>query len=71
MLFRRREAESWWEKVRVHLWPRRSFSRSGRYVVYRLRRLSDIAACGCARLRGRRLLRAHARFSALIWSWRR
>ena len=40
MLFRRREAESWWEKARVHLWPRRSFSRSGRYVLYRLRRLS-------------------------------
>ena len=40
MLFRRREAESWFEQVRVHLWPRRSFSRSGRYVVYRLRRLS-------------------------------
>lgn len=41
MLFRRREAESWWERVRVHVWPRRSFSRSGRYVVYRLRRLSE------------------------------
>ena len=40
MLFRRREAESCLERVRVHLWPRRSFSRSGRYVVYRLRRLS-------------------------------
>ena len=41
MLFRRREAESWLERVRIHLWPRRSFSRSGRYVVYRLRRLSE------------------------------
>jgi uncharacterized protein (DUF2062 family) len=40
MLFRRRESESWWERLRVHLWPRRSWSRSGRYVVYRLRRLS-------------------------------
>jgi len=39
MLFRRRESESWWERLRVHLWPRRSWSRSGRYVVYRLRRL--------------------------------
>ncbi len=41
MLFRRREAESFLEKLRVHLWPRRSWSRSSRYVVYRLRRLSD------------------------------
>jgi uncharacterized protein (DUF2062 family) len=41
MLFRRREAESLLEKMRVHLWPRRSWSRSSRYVIYRLRRLSD------------------------------
>jgi uncharacterized protein (DUF2062 family) len=41
MLFRRREAESLWERMRVHVWPRRSWSRSSRYVVYRLRRLSD------------------------------
>jgi uncharacterized protein (DUF2062 family) len=40
MLFKRRESESWWERLRVHLWPRRSWSRSGRYVIYRLRRLS-------------------------------
>ncbi len=40
MLFRRRETESCWERLRVHLWPRRSWSRSSRYVVYRLRRLS-------------------------------
>jgi uncharacterized protein len=40
MLFRRRETESLWERMRVHLWPRRSWSRSSRYVVYRLRRLS-------------------------------
>jgi uncharacterized protein (DUF2062 family) len=40
MLFRRRESETWLERLRVHLWPRRSWSRSGRYVVYRLRRLS-------------------------------
>ena len=25
----------------MHLWPRRSWNRSSRYVVYRLRRLSD------------------------------
>lgn len=41
MLFKRREAESFLERVRVHLWPRRSWNRSSRYVVYRLRRLSD------------------------------
>lgn len=40
MLFRRRESESWAERVRVHLWPRRSWGRSSRYVLYRLRRLS-------------------------------
>jgi uncharacterized protein (DUF2062 family) len=41
MLFKRREAESFLERMRVHLWPRRSWTRSSRYVVYRLRRLSD------------------------------
>ena len=41
MLFRRRVSESFLERVRVHLWPRRSWNRSSRYVVYRLRRLSD------------------------------
>lgn len=41
MLFRRREAESLLGRMRVHLWPRRSWRRSSRYVVYRLRRLSD------------------------------
>lgn len=41
MLFRRREAESFLGRMRVHLWPRRSWSRSSRYVVYRLRRLTD------------------------------
>ncbi|MEZ0280691.1 DUF2062 domain-containing protein [Methyloceanibacter sp.] len=41
MLFRRREAEGFLERMRVHLWPRRSWTRSSRYVVYRLRRLSD------------------------------
>jgi uncharacterized protein (DUF2062 family) len=40
MLFKRRQTESLLERVRVHLWPRRSWSRSGRYIVYRLRRLS-------------------------------
>lgn len=41
MLFRRRETESFLERMRVHLWPRRSWTRSSRYVAYRLRRLSD------------------------------
>jgi uncharacterized protein len=41
MLFRRRKTESFVERIRVHLWPRRSWSRSTRYVVYRLRRLND------------------------------
>lgn len=41
MLFRRRKAESFLERMRVHLWPRRSWTRSSRYVVFRLRRLSD------------------------------
>ena len=41
MLFKRREAESFLERMRVHVWPRRSWSRSSRYVVYRLGRLSD------------------------------
>ncbi len=41
ILFKRREAESVFGKIRVHLWPRRSWSRSSRYVIYRLRRLSD------------------------------
>jgi uncharacterized protein (DUF2062 family) len=41
MLFRRRESESFLDRMRVHLWPRRSWTRSSRYVVYRLRRLSD------------------------------
>jgi len=40
MLFKRREEEGFWERLRVHAWPRRSWSRSTRYVVYRLRRLS-------------------------------
>ncbi len=40
MLFKRREAESWLEWLRVQLWPRRSWARSSRYVAYRLRRIS-------------------------------
>lgn len=39
MLFNRRDSESMAERLRVHLWPRRNWSRSGRYLGYRLRRL--------------------------------
>ena len=41
MLFRRREEESILGRIRVHLWPRRSWTRSTRYVLYRLKRLSE------------------------------
>ena len=40
MLFRRRVAESRFQKMRVWLWPRRSWSRSTRYIIHRVRRLS-------------------------------
>jgi uncharacterized protein (DUF2062 family) len=51
MLFKRRDAESLLERFRVALWPRRSWSRSTRYVVHRVRRLSatpHAVALGCA-----------------------
>ena len=38
MLFRRREQPAWTERVRVAVWPRRSFSRSLRYVMLRVKR---------------------------------
>src|SRR5262249_26774210 len=41
ILFRRRDAESLFGRVRVHLWLGRSWSGSSRYIVYRLRRLSE------------------------------
>src|SRR4029079_11251169 len=41
MLVSRREEESILGRIRVHLWPRRSWSRSTRYVLYRLKRLSE------------------------------
>ena len=40
MLFRRRESESLFGRLRVTLWPRRSWGRSTRYVIHRVRRLS-------------------------------
>jgi uncharacterized protein (DUF2062 family) len=39
MLFSRREAEPWLDRVRVTLWPRRSWGRSLRYAQLRLGRL--------------------------------
>ncbi|HMM65076.1 MAG TPA: DUF2062 domain-containing protein, partial [Mesorhizobium sp.] len=38
MLFKRRETESLWERLRVWLWPRRSFSRSLQYFSKRILR---------------------------------
>ena len=40
MLFRRRKPAGMWEKARVVLWPRRSFSRSFLYFGKRILRLS-------------------------------
>lgn len=40
MLFRRRNSEPLWERVRVWLWPRRSFSRSLQYFSKRILRLN-------------------------------
>lgn len=40
MLFRRREELSQWERFRLWLWPSVSWSRSGRYFLKRILRLS-------------------------------
>lgn len=51
MLFKRRQPAGFGEKVRVWLWPRRSWSRSLRYVLARIVRLRANAhslALGCA-----------------------
>ncbi len=40
MLFRRRKPPSLWERTRTYLWPRRSFSRSIRYIAKRVLRLT-------------------------------
>lgn len=39
MLFRRRAAPSWSERVRTAVWPRRSWRRSARYVSKRIMRI--------------------------------
>ena len=41
MLFRRRKPPSLYERLRVGVWPRRSWARSLRYFLLRLRRLSE------------------------------
>ncbi len=51
MLFRRRRAPNLAERIRVSLWPRRSWRRSARYVLLRIKRLpfsSHRIALGCA-----------------------
>lgn len=51
MLFKRRVPPSIAERIRVWLWPRRSWSRSLRYVLYRIVRLRTnphALALGCA-----------------------
>jgi uncharacterized protein (DUF2062 family) len=40
MLFRSREAPSFWQRVRIAVWPRVSFGRSARYFRQRVVRLS-------------------------------
>ncbi len=39
MLFKRRKSPTFTERLRVAVWPRRSWSRSARYVAKRLRRM--------------------------------
>lgn len=39
MLFSHRHAPTWTERLRIALWPRRSFRRSARYVGWRILRL--------------------------------
>ena len=51
MLFDRRDPPRWRERLRVALWPRRSWGRSARYVTRRLWRLKGsphAIAIGCA-----------------------
>ena len=51
MLFDRREPIAFWERIRVSLWPRRSWTRSIKYIYHRLQRLRSTPhaiALGCA-----------------------
>ncbi|MCX7304641.1 MAG: DUF2062 domain-containing protein [Hyphomicrobiales bacterium] len=51
MLFKRRKPAEFWERVRLALWPRRSFLRSARYFtkrVLRLRATPHAVAAGVA-----------------------
>ncbi len=40
MLFRRKQPEQFWQKLRVALWPRRNWWRSAQYISKRVLRLS-------------------------------
>ncbi len=40
MLFRRREPDPWFEKMRIWLWPRRSWMRSSQYFLKRVLRIT-------------------------------
>ncbi len=40
MLFGRRNPAGWWEKIRISLWPRRSWLRSFKYMSKRILRLT-------------------------------
>lgn len=40
MLFGRKKPITWWETIRVSLWPRRSWGRSAKYVSKRVLRLT-------------------------------
>lgn len=51
MLFQRRKTPALKERMRVYVWPRRSWARSSRYVLYRLWRLRatpHAIGLGCA-----------------------
>ena len=51
MLFKRREPPSWLERLRIALWPRRSWRRSTQYIFNRISRLRGTPhtiAIGCA-----------------------
>ena len=51
MMFKRRERQNSLERIRIWLWPRRSWSRSLRYVMYTIVRLCSnphALALGCA-----------------------
>lgn len=40
MLFKRRTPQSWWDAIRIFIWPRHSWMRSGQYVAKRVLRIT-------------------------------